>query len=503
MNSKVTKGQTTEIPRVGATRFSPANRIFAEDFGLLVGFLVLLTIYANWAWFTGDLACSAYIPPFAAGYNRMEQTHMGAECFNVADAIATGHGFSNPFGDATGPTGWVSPMLPSWMACGLWFVDGSRDTLAVLFLGMQILILALTGTICLEAGRRMESTGLAIVAVAIVLCTNFKWMFQITHDCVFQMLWVDIIFLGLWYLPLPCRHISGLLGWGCVGGLCALAGPAAGGAWALGTTTRWLVNDGYSSASPIHVPSSESESHVSLWMRLRAIVIVGIVSLLFVSPWMLYQSVRLGQFVPIKSNSAFELYQGQCVVPDGLVVDMSFMLHPYHASSQEGKRYREIGETAYLTEKQPVARKSVQENPREYFRRVGNRFIASTLWFQSEMRQDENRSFFPFLRGLAMLPFCGLVLLTGHRLTARWNPAAGHSDSAMKSEFNWVLPAALCYVAYLLPYWLVSYYERYGVGVSLPRMLFVLGLLVMIKRGIAQILSSKTRREPVHANSLS
>ncbi len=467
-------------------RLAPKTRLAIEDYAMLVVALSLVTVYANWAWLSDDYGMSAYIPPFAPGYNRMEQTHLGAECFNVAESITQGHGFSNPFGERTGPTGWVSPMLSYWMACGLWLVGGSRDALTELFFAMQILVLALTGTICLAVGRRMQSTSLAIVAMVIVICTNFKWMFQITHDCVFQMLWVDIIFLGLWHFPWPCWRVAGLFGWGSVGGLCALAGPAAGGAWAVGTTIRWMTGSGRSCENVSHLPSGKSISPDTIWMRLRGIAIVGVVSLCVVSPWMLYQSWRLGKFVPIKSNSAFELYQGQCVVPDGLVVDMSFMLHPYHASSQEGKRYREIGETGYLAEKQKAARQSIQTHPAEYLRRVGNRFFASTLWFQSEMRQDAERYYFPVLRGLAMLPFLGFVLLAGHQLTVRSVIAAERFEFIGGEEFDWVFPAALCYAAYLMPYWCVSYYERYGVGVSLPRMLFVLGLFVLLKRGLEQ-----------------
>ncbi len=480
------KGSGNNTGGVFRTRLTLKTRLFIEDFAILIVVFSLITVYANWAWLSDDYGMSAYIPPFAPGYNRMEQTHLGAECFNVAESITHGHGFSNPFGETTGPTGWVSPMLTYWMACGLWLVGGSRKALTVLFLAMQIVILALTGTICLAVGRRMQCTFLAMVAMAIVMCTNFKWMFQITHDCVFQMLWVDIIFLGLWYFPRPCRRISGLLGWGSVGGLVALAGPAAGGAWAVGTTIRWITGSGSSCENDSDPPSTEPGSRDTIWMRLRAIAIVGVVSVLVVSPWMFYQSLRLGKFVPIKSNSAFELYQGQCVVPDGLVVDISFMLHPYHASSQEGKRYREIGETAYLAEKKNAIRQSIQTDPGEYLRRVGNRFLGSTLWFQSDMPRDAERSYFPLLRGLAMLPFLGFVLLAGQKLAAKSVIAAKREEFTVGEEFDWVFPAALCYIAYLCPYWCVSYYERYGVAVSLPRMLFVLGLFVLVKRGLGQ-----------------
>ena len=82
--------------------------------------------------------------------------------------------------------------------------------------------------------------------------------------------------------------------------------------------------------------------------------------------------------LPIKSNAAFELYQGQCVVLDGLVVEMSFLLYPYYASSLEGKRFREIGETAYLALfKRPVTMSG--KSTSKYFRPATSRLRSLDL----------------------------------------------------------------------------------------------------------------------------
>src|SRR3954454_25342760 len=43
------------------------------------------------------------------GPRRIQRLNLGAEYFNVARALADGRGFSDPFGEPTGPTAWVSP----------------------------------------------------------------------------------------------------------------------------------------------------------------------------------------------------------------------------------------------------------------------------------------------------------------------------------------------------------------------------------------------------------
>lgn len=418
------------------------TRLLLADFAMLVVVFFVVTIYANWAWLSGDLGMSAYIPPFAPGYNRMEQTHLGAEYYNVASAIYEGRGFSDPFENQTGPTGWTAPLIPYLMAGVLVVVDGQKESLTLVFLGMHILVIALTGTICLNVGRRLNNVPLTMVAMAIVFCTNFRWMFQTTHDAVFLMFCVDLIFLGLWHYRVPPRGVSGEILWGVVGGLCALAGPVVGLTWAASTTVLW------------------GQKH---W---KAVAISGVTSIVIVAPWVGYQSVRLGKFTPIKSNAAFELYQGQCVLPDGLVTEMSFPLHPYRSESEEGRRYREIGESAYLKEKQAAANAALRNNFGEYLRRVSVRALAATVWRNGEASEDKYSFTFKSVCFLSAMPFCGLLALI---------------FSTQAVEAKWVAPAVCCYVLYLAPYVFVSCYERYGVPVTLPRMLFTLWLLVGIK----------------------
>ena len=384
---------------------------------------------------------SAYIPPFVEGYSMSGQSRMGGEYLNIAEAILEGRGYSDPFGDETGPTGWSPPVLTYSMAACLYLVDGSRDKLVICFLSMQAFVLAFTATVLFYIVSSLRQTRLAVLAMAIVVIPNFKWMFQLTHDCVFQMFWIDLIVLGLWTWRVPPIQTWKKIAWGLLGGICALSSPIVGFAWASTTVATWRLTN---------------------W---KAICLVATTSVLIVTPWVLYQSNRLGKFTPIKSNASFEQFQGQLVLPDGLVVEESYRLHPYGPKSVEGKRYREIGETEYLSEKRQEFRAAVSETPREYARKSIYRVLAATVWLESEIPSNSEKPSFMLLRLLAVLPFVGLIFIVFPR-----------AESA-----NWALPAAFCFAFYLVPYVFVAYYERYAVPLTLPRMIFTFWLLYSVK----------------------
>ena len=136
--------------------------------------------------------------------------------------------------------------------------------------------------------------------------------------------------------------------------------PAIGLTWAVGTTAKWIR------------------------VKFVLIVVSGAVSLLVVSPWIIYQSSRIGNFVPVKSNASFELYQSQLIMPKGLITDAKLRLHPSWQLSEENAEYRQKGEKQYLIDKRKQATDAIFNAPLEFINKVFNRAVAATVWLESK-----------------------------------------------------------------------------------------------------------------------
>jgi hypothetical protein len=82
----------------------------------LVCSIFALSLYANLSYFFKSPQQLAFFPPFIEGLNLNHNKHLGAEYYFIAQAVASGKGFSNPFQEDTGPTAWMPPGYPLLLA---------------------------------------------------------------------------------------------------------------------------------------------------------------------------------------------------------------------------------------------------------------------------------------------------------------------------------------------------------------------------------------------------
>ena len=157
------------------------------------------------------------------------------------------------------------------------------------------------------------------------------------------------------------------------------------------------------------------------------------------------------RWIPVKSNLTYELYQSQCIGPNGLVEHPNtFASHPYTAPGPERTEYNNIGEMAYLDRKRDLFGQAVLKGPLELGVRMANRFLAATLWYVPFDRAEEAKIIgWTWLRRLMHpWPFLAVLFLLGTAQCHRLHPA------------QWVVIGL--YGLYLLPYVLISYYDRYA-----------------------------------------
>jgi hypothetical protein len=398
-------------------------------------------IYANLSFAIRDSADYRFFPPFQPHVDANHSNQLASENFNIAKSLVAGTGFAHPFNEPTGPTAWMTPVLPTFLAGLLWVFGGDRDAAMAVVIFLQVNVLIGTGILSLVLALRTThkiGTGLVIAAYLAGLLSLFYMCFQLTQDCWLVLLAVDLLTAGLCcWQPLRSKQTAVL--WGLFGGLCALINPIVALTWGIlsfGTCLR-------------------SRS----WLQFS---LAALVAGLTVTPWVVRNYLVLGSLIPMKSNLAYELYQSQCMQPDGLLKHDTLPFHPYTIGTPEGQCYKNLGEVAYLQRKGEQFWQAVSAAPGEFLKRLAERFLGATLWYVPFERSDEVKR--PWANGLNRvlhpLPFLGLLVLLG---TSFWQPL---------SRAQWIV---IClYLCYLLPYIVISYYDRYAMPLVGLKVLLVI-----------------------------
>ncbi len=415
-------------------KFSIVGMIF------LVAVVLGCSIYANLSFAVTNRAHYQYFPPFKKYVNGNDNKHLGAEYFCIARSMVAGEGFSSPFSnEKTGPTAWMPPVLPAILAALLWVCDGDIDAVMAVVIFLQVYALVGAGILVLalaaQTTTRIWGLAAAVVFVIGVVC-DFRLWFQHTHDSWLVLLAVDFLSAGFCWCG-PLQGWKRAVGWGLFGGLCAMINPIVALAWGV--------------------------LSVALVIRERAcyrFAIAVLIAGLVLTPWTVRNYLVFGRLIPVKSNLAYELYQSQCRQKDGLLRD--FHGHPYVSPGPDRRRYKEIGEMEFIDEKRGVFWQSVRNDPLDFADRVAYRFLGATLWYVPFNRSDVNDR--PWVvwtsRLLHPLPFLAWLFLS---FTVLWRRLHWSQWSVMG-----------VYVLYLLPYAVVSYYERYATPLLAVKVLLVL-----------------------------
>jgi hypothetical protein len=365
------------------------------------------------------------------------------EYFNIARALAGGEGFVNAIGAPTGPTAWMPPLLPALLA-GLLRAGGPR-AVDVVLVPLHVAVLIGTGFLVLALARRTTrhvGAGAAAVLFFLGLLFHFRYWFERANECWLILLCLDGLLAGLCLLR-PLDRWPTAAGWGVFGGLCAQANPVIGLAWGV--------------LSLAHGLRRRACGRPAL-----AVLCAG----LALAPWTLRNYRVFGRLIPVKSNLAYELYQSQCLQPDGLLQLETIRLHPSsQASPRERREFQQLGETAYLDRKWQEFARAVRADPVDFLDRVAGRFLGATLWYVPFDRKAEaSRPWLLWLKRLTHpLPFLAFVFLLG---------------TAVREPLSWTQGAVLgVYVLYLLPYIAASYYDRYAAPLVAVQALLVLWAL--------------------------
>lgn len=299
----------------------------------------------------------------------------GWEMGRIAAAIASGHGFSDPFGPPTGPTAWEPPIYP-YLTAGVFRTLGIYSkTSAFVLLSFNSLCSALTCIAIFFIARRMFSEKVAVASAwAWALLPNV--MFWCTRWIWETSLSALLLALTIW-LALAMVEWDGLFPWvgfGVLWGAIALNGTSllsflpAAGLWI------WYQRAKRGKRS------------------FAGVVLSSVVFFACLTPWLVRNYRTFGQFIFIRDNFGAELRLGNGNGADGTL--MLYLDPPHDPSAM--RQFQEMGELRYTAMKK---RQALDYIKADYARFAGlsvKRFVyfwagaprETDLWWLSQVKNS-------------------------------------------------------------------------------------------------------------------
>ena len=236
----------------------------------------------------------------------------GWEMGRIGASLASGHGFSNPFGPETGPTAWEPPLYP-YLTAGVFRVFGIYSKAsALVLLTINSVFSALTCLPIFLTARRIFSEKVAVgsawawALLPNVMFWSTRWVWETSLSA--------LLLTAIFWLALTLEDRDGLLDWfrfGLLWGIAALTSTSllsflpAAGLWA------WY-----------HRAKRGKKS-------IGGVVLASVVFFSCITPWLVRNYKALGQFIFIRDNFGAELRLGNGPGADGTWMEY---LHPLRMS---------------------------------------------------------------------------------------------------------------------------------------------------------------------------
>jgi 4-amino-4-deoxy-L-arabinose transferase-like glycosyltransferase len=265
----------------------------------------------------------------------------GWEMGRIGRSLALGQGFSNPFNATTGPTAWEPPLYP-FLIAGVFRLFGVyTHASAIVLLGLNSFFSALTCIPVFLIARRCFGEKLAV-------WTSWLWalMPPVMYWCtrwVWETSLAALLLALIFWLTLELEERDGLKPWLEFGLLWGIAGL---------TNTSLLA----------FLPASGLWAWYRRWKRgkrsLAGIMLASLAFVFCITPWIARNSHTFGRLMFLRSNFGAELRIGNGPWADGTWREY---LHPTR-NVVEMRRYREMGEIAYVAERQREAMAFIRED---------------------------------------------------------------------------------------------------------------------------------------------
>jgi hypothetical protein len=282
------------------------------------------------------------------------------ETGSIAQAIATGQGYSNPFARNTGPTAWLTPIYP-WLAVAAFKIFGVFTIRAFYFLVFLNIVFSSVACVPLYAvGKRIAGIGVGAIAAWLwavypnAVMTPFEWIWDTSLATL-----LSVVLLWATMLLAESRRMRDWCFYGLLWGFVLMTNPSLGSL--LPFLLGWAAYRAWWKASRV-------ENNSRLLQPAAALAI----AILCCVPWTIRNYSVFHRFVPLRSNFPLELYIGNNENYDDQ--------HPHYpgmvTKDRETWRYIKMGETPFMDEEMRKAKKFIFSHPRVEGILFYERFIA-------------------------------------------------------------------------------------------------------------------------------
>jgi 4-amino-4-deoxy-L-arabinose transferase-like glycosyltransferase len=251
----------------------------------------------------------------------------GWEMGRIAASLASGRGFSSPFGPATGPTAWEPPLYP-YLTAAVFLVFGIYSKAsAFVLLSLNSIFSALTCLPIFLIARRMFSEKVA---------EGSAWAWALLPNIIFwctRAIWetslAALLLTTIFWLALTLEDREGWLAWfqfGLLWGITALSSTSllsflpAAGLWA------WYRRARRGKRS------------------FGGVVLAAVVFFACIAPWLVRNYETFGKFIFIRDNFGAELRLGNGNGADGTLMLYLDATHDPYAMRQ----FQTMGELPYI-----------------------------------------------------------------------------------------------------------------------------------------------------------
>lgn len=324
----------------------------------------------------------------------------GWETGRIARSIAEGEGFSSPFHGDTGPTAWIAPLYPYFLAALFKMFGIYSHTAAWVALAVNSVFSALTCITIFYIGKELfgAKVGKWTAWTWAVLPFIIYWAVRFAWETSFATFLLSAAFL----LALRMERRNQVRDWiwfGVVWALIALSNPSL--LFFLPFCGLWAAYRQWRNHS----------------FRFTPVLLSATIFLVAIAPWLVRNYRTFGEFVFIRGNFGIELRLGNGPTADGAWM---FWLHPTHNKLQLA-RYQELGEVRYSRERLNEAVVWIRANPGRFVQLSLKR--AYFFWFgaprpaRSILESQAKNILFSLSSILALL---GLGLAFKNRVHGAW-----------------------------------------------------------------------------------